>query len=212
MISTQELAEAQRQKMAGEGTFVGEKFGCALHGEGPAPAVDAAFARLVTKWTRVAVTVATRDVLDFAASWGRGLLDAGAPQFVVAVYDEDVAATLTKAVGAERVARVAAGTTLAALARAAHDLGKDVLATVPEIGFRGDPWPALERRPCGAQLLPSGFEDSTAERHLADEVRRWSSSHQHNPFLTGAAQKRACLLYTSPSPRDATLSRMPSSA
>ena len=186
-----ELAEAQRQKMAGEGTFVGEKFGCALNGEGPAPSVDVAFARLVTKWTRVAVTVATRDVLDFAASWGRGLLDAGAPQFVVAVYDEDVAATLTKAVGAERVARVAAGTTLAALARAAHDLGKDVLATVPEIGFRGDPWPALARRPCGAQLLPSGFEDSTAERHLADEVRRWSSSHQHNPFLTGAAQKRA---------------------
>ena len=67
---------------------------------------------------------------------------------------------------------MAAGTTLAALARAAHDLGKDVLATVPEIGFRGDPWPALARRPCGAQLLPSGFEDSTAERHLADEVRR----------------------------------------
>ena len=186
-----ELAEAQRQKMAGEGTFVGEKFGCALNGEGPVPSVDMAFARLITKWTRVAVTVATRDVLDFAASWGRGLLDAGAPQFVVAVYDEDVAATLTKAVGADRVARVAAGTTLAALARAAHDLGKDVLATVPEIGFRGDPWPALERRPCGAQLLPSGFEDSTAERHLADEVRRWSSSHQHNPFLTGAAQKRA---------------------
>ena len=128
-----ELAEAQRQKMAGEGTFVGEKFGCALNGEGPAPSVDVAFARLVTKWTRVAVTVATRDVLDFAASWGRGLLDAGAPQFVVAAYDEDAAATLTKALCAERVARVAAGTTLAALARAAHDLGKDVLATVPEI-------------------------------------------------------------------------------
>ena len=103
-----ELAEAQRQKMAGEGTFVGEKFGCALNGEGPAPSVDVAFARLVTKWTRVAVTVATRDVLDFAASWGRGLLDAGAPQFVGAVYDEDAAATRTKAVGADRVARVAA--------------------------------------------------------------------------------------------------------
>merc|ERR1712091_41051 len=40
-----ELAEAQRQKMAGEGTFVGEKFGCALNGEGSAPSVDVAFAR-----------------------------------------------------------------------------------------------------------------------------------------------------------------------
>ena len=29
---------------------------------------------------------------------------------------------------------------------------------------------------------------------------------------TGEQQERTCLLYTSPSPRDATLSRMPSSA
>ena len=31
-------------------------------------------------------------------------------------------------------------------------------------------------------------------------------------FLTGGAMAMGCLLYTSPSPRDATLSRMPSSA
>ena len=38
---------------------------------------------------------------------------------------------------------------------------------------------------------------------------------QHKPKLIiagGSAYSRVCLLYTSPSPRDATLSRMPSSA
>ena len=33
-----------------------------------------------------------------------------------------------------------------------------------------------------------------------------------NPYLTFAAMLMACLLYTSPSPRDRSLSRMPSSA
>ena len=34
----------------------------------------------------------------------------------------------------------------------------------------------------------------------------------HTPNLDQLAQKSACLLYTSPSPRDGLLSRMPSSA
>ena len=38
---------------------------------------------------------------------------------------------------------------------------------------------------------------------------RWMTSA---PFMHGAAQWIACLLYTSPSPRDGLLSRMPSSA
>ena len=33
-----------------------------------------------------------------------------------------------------------------------------------------------------------------------------------NPAIGGLAKGQICLLYTSPSPRDATLSRMPSSA
>ena len=42
-------------------------------------------------------------------------------------------------------------------------------------------------------------------------VRHRAAREGRNP-QTGAAMHIACLLYTSPSPRDATLSRMPSSA
>ena len=34
----------------------------------------------------------------------------------------------------------------------------------------------------------------------------------HRADVVGVARREVCLLYTSPSPRDATLSRMPSSA
>ena len=175
-----ELAEAQRQKMAGEGSFVGEKVGCSLTEVGPSRPVAVA---LPLEWKRVALTLATRDVADFAASWGRGLLNAGASEFVIAVYDEDVATSLRKVVGADRVAVVAPSTTLAQLAYYARGTGRDVLATGPEAGFRGDPWPVLAQKACGAQILESGFADSTAAAHLADEVRRWSTTHRHNPFL-----------------------------
>ena len=46
--------------------------------------------------------------------------------------------------------------------------------------------------------------------------RLYAQSHPDKPALimaeTGERRSYACLLYTSPSPRDATLSRMPSSA
>ena len=48
--------------------------------------------------------------------------------------------------------------------------------------------------------------------HLTDEVMRISSSKASGKILRNINQKVTCLLYTSPSPRDATLSRMPSSA
>ena len=71
------------------------------------------------------------------------------------------------------------------------------------------------------------------ERHLSDAAMRWyENSEQLETIIVCAAEKRTdgwqavalmlqkiavnggkgCLLYTSPSPRDATLSRMPSSA
>ena len=43
--------------------------------------------------------------------------------------------------------------------------------------------------------------------HDIDKMRRWK--HDMNKILE---ELEFCLLYTSPSPRDATLSRMPSSA
>ena len=47
------------------------------------------------------------------------------------------------------------------------------------------------------------------------EAKPSLDAYPHNPLVNGRARiapSEACLLYTSPSPRDATLSRMPSSA
>ena len=41
---------------------------------------------------------------------------------------------------------------------------------------------------------------------------RWQSDMKSDSWLSKNTRPMACLLYTSPSPRDATLSRMPSSA
>ena len=54
--------------------------------------------------------------------------------------------------------------------------------------------------------------DGSAKEGTVHKAIRHDSAHKH---VSGAAKyvdDIACLLYTSPSPRDATLSRMPSSA
>ena len=45
-----------------------------------------------------------------------------------------------------------------------------------------------------------------------EEYRPYLDSALHDEFDDYVAERHNCLLYTSPSPRDATLSRMPSSA
>ena len=52
--------------------------------------------------------------------------------------------------------------------------------------------------------LPKDIEINTDETQQADRLQVFNDS--------SVADDKACLLYTSPSPRDATLSRMPSSA
>ena len=48
---------------------------------------------------------------------------------------------------------------------------------------------------------------------MIDVAKEMEKNNIHIPLLIGGATtSRVCLLYTSPSPRDATLSRMPSSA
>ena len=61
------------------------------------------------------------------------------------------------------------------------------------------------------------FEHGGVLRHLgqiADSMDEWEGSvaDQLGLVLADVAAIKICLLYTSPSPRDATLSRMPSSA
>ena len=54
---------------------------------------------------------------------------------------------------------------------------------------------------------PDGSEEAEATGALKDRVKRWIST-----WPGGDAPPEGCLLYTSPSPRDGLLSRMPSSA
>ena len=61
----------------------------------------------------------------------------------------------------------------------------------------------------GQELIQTVGYDGFSYRDIADRVGIKSASvHYYFPAKTDLA----CLLYTSPSPRDATLSRMPSSA
>ena len=62
-----------------------------------------------------------------------------------------------------------------------------------------------------ALFWPDAAEGEAAYVHRLAVRRRWAGRGVAAELLHWAA-RRACLLYTSPSPRDATLSRMPSSA
>ena len=69
-------------------------------------------------------------------------------------------------------------------------------------------------------LLQAGWIDSWRSRHKDAREFTWTSNRTENRFRYDQilaspdmdARFKNCLLYTSPSPRDATLSRMPSSA
>ena len=58
-----------------------------------------------------------------------------------------------------------------------------------------------------------GFKDVATAKASVSKIRNSSRSHAHKIQAAVAMEQRAsCLLYTSPSPRDGLLSRMPSSA
>ena len=73
-------------------------------------------------------------------------------------------------------------------------------------------WPAF------AALHPFAPADQAqGYRRLADDLEQWLAALTGFAAVSlqpnaGSQGEYACLLYTSPSPRDATLSRMPSSA
>ena len=101
-------------------------------------------------------------------------------------------------------------------------------------------WPSLQqqsshrhaaaRRPCSVQANWRLCSRQSAQGLRSHQPRNGSAFHRRNPgssgsiwqpsasqdpvhaFVLGGTGGMDCLLYTSPSPRDATLSRMPSSA
>ena len=60
----------------------------------------------------------------------------------------------------------------------------------------------------GLKIDPS----SVAEKNNKIKHLRWYLEKQNDAFSDGKKEHKDCLLYTSPSPRDGLLSRMPSSA
>ena len=66
----------------------------------------------------------------------------------------------------------------------------------------------------GALLAPAKAHQIESALQYLDGDLQLSSSYSNGEPTQGAVVRllNACLLYTSPSPRDATLSRMPSSA
>ena len=72
-------------------------------------------------------------------------------------------------------------------------------------GLVGEILGRFERK--GFKLV--GLKQITPSRALAEQHY---GVHKERPFFAGLVDFITCLLYTSPSPRDATLSRMPSSA
>ena len=90
--------------------------------------------------------------------------------------------------------------------------------------FTGTHWRPSERL-VGAMLFPDGaplyiapaFEKGTLEQftRIEGEIITWEeheNPYQKLTYQFDFTSGKVCLLYTSPSPRDATLSRMPSSA
>ena len=59
-------------------------------------------------------------------------------------------------------------------------------------------------------MNPAGAVDRLVADHGDPDVRIWGESDYSAPYASGSS--RTCLLYTSPSPRDGLLYRMPSSA
>ena len=57
-----------------------------------------------------------------------------------------------------------------------------------------------------------GFLDTCEHLYVLDAFAGWDPDNQLKIRIICSRAYHACLLYTSPSPRDATLSRMPSSA
>ena len=82
---------------------------------------------------------------------------------------------------------------------------------VPQMVFGAD------ARPADADTNPNAFEDMNSYQVGANGVNgsvngRVGGQAEFYNIAAFAGQNDVCLLYTSPSPRDATLSRMPSSA
>ena len=121
--------------------------------------------------------------------------------------------------GTARYRVAGAGTQTAGIGTGGYIPGSGLQSSVEE--YDGSSWTGGGAMPSGVQFQ-SGSEPQTATYYMSGNypggdtgvtLRYDGSSWSTGPSLnTGRRQSAACLLYTSPSPRDRTRSRMPSSA
>ena len=78
------------------------------------------------------------------------------------------------------------------------------------IALTGGLMPLFSQEPQGPEVIQAAFEVQWREGQAP--VGQWNVQEGHWLDEIPWGVYEACLLYTSPSPRDATLSRMPSSA
>ena len=70
----------------------------------------------------------------------------------------------------------------------------------------------VELKSVNHRFLEINFKSSEAEHKVEEYVKNKISTKVKRGKIDASIKISTCLLYTSPSPRDATLSRMPSSA
>ena len=86
-----------------------------------------------------------------------------------------------------------------------HDAGRDLLNTLLERAIKNNQYSMI----AWTRSMIANESDATSKPTTSQQLSHWVVSNEYgrNQLMDGN-----CLLYTSPSPRDATLSRMPSSA
>ena len=97
-----------------------------------------------------------------------------------------------------------------------NQLNRDMIAALTdELADRGQDLPVYWGNRNSAPFLVDAVQqmaDDGVTNALAFVTSAYSSYSGCRQYRENLAEARSCLLYTSPSPRDATLSRMPSSA
>ena len=94
---------------------------------------------------------------------------------------------------------------------AAGEIYASFTATMTRIG-RERGWPPLTREQFDWMRSPEGSLVLGDPETVATKILRWKEILGISRFMLHTAGAVSCLLYTSPSPRDGLLSRMPSSA
>ena len=89
-----------------------------------------------------------------------------------------------------------------------------LISTIPQLGHLEEEWSeSIEGTSLSEKVEDSGDEQSTNENDLAENETTENETTEE-AFVESDQDESSsdCLLYTSPSPRDRTRSRMPSSA